>query len=188
METGMEKVSFAHMKHGTAEDYRIIGEASAQLGGALADDLLELLQQTERAEMGFKVSRLEHSLQSATHAFRDEQDEETVVSALLHDVGDTIAPYNHDRVAAEILRPYVSERSYWVVRHHGLFQTYYYNHHFNRNRNERDRHRGHPHFQACVDFCEKYDQNAFDPDFDTMPLSAFEPMVRRLFTKSPDWP
>ena len=150
----MEKVSFAHMAEGTADDYRIIAEASGKVADHLADDLLDLLQQTERADMGFQVTRLERSLQTATHAFRDGQDEEMVVAALLHDVGDTIAPFNHDQVAADILRPYVSDRTYWVVRHHGLFQTYYYNHHFGRDRNERDQYRDHPHFQACVDFCE----------------------------------
>jgi predicted HD phosphohydrolase len=181
----VKQVSFVHMKDGTADDYRIIGEAMKQANEPLADDVLALLQQNERIDLGYKVTRLEHSLQAATHAFRDGQSEEMVVGALLHDVGDTLAPFNHAQLAASILRPYVSERTWWVVLHHGLFQTYYYNHHFGRDRNERDRFKGHPHYQACVDFCEKYDQNAFDPDFDTMPMSAFEPMVRRLFAKPP---
>ena len=129
----MEKVSFAHMADGTAQDHRIISEATAKMSAPLADDLLDLLQRNERVDMGFQVTRLEHSLQSATHAYRDGQDEEMVVAALLHDVGDTIAPFNHDQVAADILRPYVSDRTCWVVRHHGLFQTYYYNHHYDRD-------------------------------------------------------
>ena len=183
----MKQVSFVHMKDGTAEDYRIIGEAMKEANKPLADDVLGLLQENERIDLGYKVTRLEHSLQAATHAFRDNQSEEMVVAALLHDVGDTLAPFNHAQIAAGILRPYVSERTYWVVLHHGLFQTYYYNHHFGLDRNERDRFKGHPHYQACVDFCEKYDQNAFDPNFDTMPMSAFEPMVRRLFEKPPSF-
>ena len=89
------------------------------------------------------------------------------------------------RAAAAILKPYVGERTFWVVKHHGLFQTWYYNHHFGRDRNLRDRYRGHPHYQACVDFCQKYDQVAFDPDFEAMPLEAFEPMVRRIFARRP---
>jgi predicted HD phosphohydrolase len=183
----MQKVSFVHMADGTAEDYRIIGEAMKQANEPLADDVLTLLQENERIDLGYKVTRFEHSLQAATHAYRDGQDEEMVVAALLHDVGDTLAPFNHAQVAAGILRPYVSARTYWVVLHHGFFQTYYYNHHFGRDRNARDHYKGHPHYQACVDFCAKYDQNAFDPDFDTMPLEAFEPMVHRIFARTPNF-
>ncbi len=181
----MDKVSFAHMADGTAEDYRIMGEAIARAHGHLADELLALLQRTETVDMGLRVNRLEHALQAATHAFRDEQDEETVVAALLHDIADTVSPYNHAEAAAAILKPYVGERTYWVVKHHGLFQTWYYNHHLGRDRNLRDRYRGHPHYQACADFCQKYDQVAFDPDFEAMPLEAFEPMVRRIFARRP---
>ncbi|MEM7122416.1 MAG: peptidase [Pseudomonadota bacterium] len=183
----MKKVSFSHMADGTAEDYRIIAEATAKSSGPVADDLLALLQVNERVDFGFNVTRLEHALQSATHAFQDNQDEDMVVAALMHDIADTIAPFNHAETAAAILRPYVSERAAWVVEHHGLFQTYYYNHFFGRDRNVRDRLRGHPHFQACVDFCEKYDQNAFDPNFESMPIEAFEPMVRRVFARTPDF-
>jgi len=183
----MKKVSFVHMADGTAEDYRIIGEAMKEANKPLADDVLALLQENERIDLGYQVTRLEHSLQAATHAFRDNQSEEMVVAALLHDVGDTLAPFNHAQVAAAILRPYVSAQTHWVVLHHGHFQTYYYNHHFGRDRNARDAFQGHPHYQACVDFCAKYDQNAFDPAFDTMPLSAFEPMVHRLFAKPPSF-
>ena len=122
----MKKVSFVHMADGTAEDYQLIAEAMESAHNPLADDLLELLQKNEGHDIGYQVSRLEHSLQSATHAFRDDQDEEMVVAALLHDIADTIAPYNHADVAAGILRPYVSDRTHWVVKYHGLFQTYYY--------------------------------------------------------------
>jgi predicted HD phosphohydrolase len=181
-----QKVKFIHMADGTAEDYRIIAAGIHRAADHLADDVLALLQATEANDMGYQVDRLEHSLQSATLAFRDGRDEETVISALLHDVGDTLAPWNHAEVAAAILKPYVSETTHWIVAKHALFQTYYYNHHFGRDRNARDRYRGHPHYQACADFCEKYDQNAFDPNFDTMPLSAFEPMVRRLFERAPN--
>ena len=134
----MKRVSFIHMADGTAEDYRIIGEAMKQANEPVADDVLALLQENERIDLGYQVTRFEHSLQAATHAFRDGQDEEMVVAALLHDVGDTLSPFNHAQVAAGILRPYVSERTYWVVLHHGFFQTYYYNHHFGRDRNARD--------------------------------------------------
>ncbi len=134
---------------------------------------------------GEPVDRLVHSLQTATRAHRDGRDEEYVVAALLHDIGDILSTLNHSEYAAAILKPYVRPHVYWTVRHHGLFQGYYYFHHFGQDRNARDRHQGHPAFEMCVDFCEKYDQASFDPDYDTMPLSAFEPMVQRLFAREP---
>lgn len=182
----MDKVSFIHMADGTADDYRIIASRMHRVDDHLADELLRLLQANETVDLGYQVDRLAHSLQSATLAYRDGADEEMIVAALLHDVGDTLAPWNHADVAAGILKPYVSERTHWIVAKHGLFQTYYYNHHFGRDRNARDRFQGHPHFEATRAFCEKYDQNAFDPGFDTMPVVAFEPMVRRLFDRAPN--
>ena len=131
--------------------------------------------------MGYQVDRYTHSLQSATRAERDGADEETIVCALLHDIGDVLAPNNHSEVAAEILRPYVSERNYWIVRHHGLFQGYYYFQHINKDRNVRDRYKDHSHYQACIDFCQKWDQCSFDPNYDTLPLEHFEPMLKRVF-------
>ena len=183
----MERVGFAHMAQGTADDYRIMDAAVVRAHSLLADELLAMLKRAETIDMGLRVSRLEHALQAATHAHRDDRDEETVVAALLHDIADGISPYNHAEVAAGILRPYVSERTFWVVKHHGLFQTWYYNHHHGRDRNLRDRYRGHPHYRACVDFCARYDQVSFDPNFEAMPLEAFEPMVRRLFAKPPSF-
>ena len=112
-------------------------------------------------------------------------DEETVVVALLHDIGDNLAPENHGEFAASVLRPYISEANYWLVKQHPVFQGYYYYHHVGRDRDERERFRGHPHFEKTQHFCEKWDQMSFDPDYDTMPLSAFEPMVHRLFGKKP---
>jgi predicted HD phosphohydrolase len=182
----VERVSFIRMKDGTAEDYRLIGRTFAAAELPLADEVLEQFAKTDLVDIGMRVDRREHALQSATRAFRAGESEEMVVACLLHDIGDTLAPYNHPELAAAILRPYVSERVCWVVAHHGLFQTHYYNHHFGRDPNARDVYRGHPHYQACVDFCENYDQNCFDPAYDSMPLEAFEPMVRRLFARVPD--
>jgi predicted HD phosphohydrolase len=107
------------------------------------------------------------------------------VAALLHDIGDTFATMNHAEYAAAILKPYVRPHVHWMIHQHGLFQGYYYFHHFGLDRNARDQYRGHPAFQLCLDFCDKYDQMAFDPVYDTMPLEAFEPMVRRLFAREP---
>ena len=131
------------------------------------------------------MDRLEHSLQSATRAYRDGADEEMVVAALLHDIGDLLSPYNHSEMAAAVLRPYVSEKTHWIVRHHGLFQSYYYAHHTGGDRNARDAYRDHPWYQDTVDFCHKWDQSSFDPDYESLPLEFFEPMVRRIFAREP---
>jgi predicted HD phosphohydrolase len=122
-------------------------------------------------------------LQSATRAHRDDAGEEMVVAALLHDIGDTIAPYNHSQLAAAMLKPYVSPQVHWIIKHHGVFQGYYFNHHLGGDRNARDRFRGHPWYEDCVYFCHTYDQNSFDPDYDTLPITFFEPMVERIFAE-----
>ena len=128
---------------------------------------------------GFPIDRLQHSLQTATRAHRDGRDEEYVVMALLHDIGDTLGSFNHPDVAAAILKPFVSEQNHWIAGNHGAFQGYYYFHHLGMDRNMRERFRDNPHFDACAEFCEKYDQAAFDPDYPSEPLDFFEPMVRR---------
>ena len=133
-------------------------------------------------KLGYQVDRYTHSLQSATRAESDGADEETVVCALLHDLGDVIAPDNHSEVIASILRPYISEKNHWVLKHHGLFQGYYYFHHMGGDRNARERYKDHPFYQDCVDFCEKWDQTSFDPDYPTLPLEYFKPMVRKVLT------
>ena len=133
-------------------------------------------------KIGYQVDRYTHSLQSATRAESDGADEETVVCALLHDLGDVIAPDNHSEVIASILRPYISVKNHWVLKHHGLFQGYYYFHHIGGDRNARERYKDHPFYQDCVDFCEKWDQTSFDPDYPTLPLEYSEPMVRKVLT------
>ena len=134
--------------------------------------------------MVIRLTDITHSLQSATRADSDGADEETVVCALLHDLGDVIAPDNHSEVIASILKPYISEKNHWVLKHHGLFQGYYYFHYIGGDRNTRERYKDHPFYQDCVDFCEKWDQTSFDPDYPTQPLEYFEPMVRKVL-KSP---
>ena len=183
----METVSFTRMDQGTKEDYALTGRLMREHNEAhLADNLLETLTKMSGPTLGYKIDRYQHSLQSATRAERDGADEETIVCALLHDIGDIIAPENHSQVAAAILRPYVREENYWVILHHGLFQGYYYYHHVGLDPNGRDRFKDNPHYGACVNFCENWDQVSFDPDYDTLPLEHFEPMVRRLFSKSPN--
>jgi predicted HD phosphohydrolase len=137
------------------------------------------------SEIRVKVTRLEHGLQSATRAQRDGADLDWVVATLLHDVGDGLAPQNHDRFAAEILRPFVREEVTWVIRHHGIFQTYYFAHHYGWDRNRREAYRDSPYYQSCVDFCERWDQTSFDPDYGSEPLDSFAPLVREVFARTP---
>jgi len=174
-----ETVGFTRMEDGTAEDYALLGRIEDEEMRGFADRVLGWLLTMEDSA-GYPISRLEHCLQAATRAERAGEDEETVVCTLLHDIGDHLAPANHSEVAAAVLRPYVSEKNYWVVKHHGLFQGFYYFHHLGQDPNARDRWREHPYYQATVNFCASYDQNSFDPDYDSETLSHFEPMVRRV--------
>lgn len=150
---------------------RVCAPAHALLGWLRAMD----------THTGYRISRLEHSLQTATRAHRAGEDEQTVVCALVHDVGDLLAPANHSEVAAAVVRPYVSDRNYWIMKHHGLFQGAHWFHHVGADPDARDRYLGHPWYQACVDFCANYDQNSFDPDYPTEPLEFFTPMIHRVF-------
>ncbi len=182
----METISFTRMEDGTREEYAFLGKLwDEHIHGRLADNVLGLLKQLDGPRLGYKIDRFQHSLQSATRAERDGADEETVVCALLHDMGDSLAPENHSEFTAAILRPYVGDKNHWIIKHHGIFQGYYFWHHIGRDQDARERYRGHEHFQACADFCERWDQNCFDPDYDTLPLDHFEPMVHRLFARKP---
>ena len=183
----METVSFTRMDQGTAEDYALVMRlAEEHKREHLADQVLGTLRLMAGPMLGYRIDRYQHSLQSATRAMRDGAEEEMVVAALLHDIGDVIAPDNHSALAAAVLRPYVSEATHWTVLHHGLLQGYYFFHHIGQDREARERYRGHPQFEACADFCERWDQTSFDPDYDTLPLAAFEPMVRRLLAREPN--
>lgn len=180
-----DTISFTRMADGTYEEYQLLERRYESVVRRAPDEVLAMLMRLGGDKIGYRVDRLEHSLQTATRAFRDGADEETVVCALLHDIGDTLAPENHAQLAAAVLRPFVSAENYWVVKHHAVFQGYYYYHHIGLDRDARERYRSHPLFERTAAFCEKWDQCSFDPDFDTMPLSAFEPMVRRLFAQKP---
>ena len=177
----MKLVSFTRMADGSAEEHAFLTPLYEKCRNGVSDRLLELLKAMKGDKLGYQVDRYTHSLQSATRAESDGADEETVVCALLHDLGDVIAPDNHSEVIASILRPYISEKNHWVLKHHGLFQGYYYFHHIGGDRNARERYKDHPFYQDCVDFCEKWDQTSFDPDYPTLPLEYFEPMVRKVF-------
>lgn len=177
------RASFTAMQDGTPEDYKIISQSSAGFSKKLPDRVLTHLKLLDGDFGGFAIDRLSHSLQSATLAHRAGRDEEYVVCALLHDIGDTLACYNHADLAAAMLQPFVSEANHWMVANHGIFQGYYFFHHLGLDRDMREQHRGNPHFEHCAQFCHLFDQNAFDPNYDTMPLEAFEPMVHRVMAK-----
>lgn len=181
-----QTVSFIHMADGTREDYHMMREISAADPVPVADNILGLLKDLKGHAGGFKIDRYQHSLQTATRAFKDGADEEMVFIALLHDIGDNHAPANHSAFAAAVLRPYISEDNQWLVLHHGVFQGYYYFHHFDRDRDSRDQFRGHPMFEKTANFCERWDQTSFDPDYETMAFADFEPMVRRIIAQPAD--
>jgi predicted HD phosphohydrolase len=175
--------TFTQMKDGTREDYQIIAKRNFQFFQGLPDRVLRHMELLAGDTAGYAVDRLTHSLQSATRAHRDGRDEEYVVCALIHDIGDTLASVNHSDLAAVILEPFVSEQNLWIVKHHGIFQGYYFFHHLGLDRNMRERFRDHEHFVACAEFCARFDQNCFDADYDTLPLEDFEPMLRRVFAQ-----
>tara|TARA_B100001029_G_C14933375_1_gene378977 strand:+ start:32 stop:589 length:558 start_codon:yes stop_codon:yes gene_type:complete len=181
----MKKVSFTEMKNGTKEDYLLLEKNEKNYADQTADRILNFMSTLTTTLEGYQVSRLEHSLQSATRAFNAGESDEMVVAALLHDIGDEFAPMNHSEYAASILKPYVSEKTHWIVQKHGEFQTYYYAHHLGGDRYKRDKYKNHKYFKACLDFCEKYDQNSFDPNFKSFPLEYFKPFVKKIFSRKP---
>jgi predicted HD phosphohydrolase len=182
-DTELTSTTFRSLKEATAADWRYIAGALTSYAADLPSRVLGHLRLLEGDSGGFPINRLQHSLQTATLAHRDGRDEEYVVMALLHDIGDILCTYNHADMAAAILKPFISEENLWIVAHHNFFQGYYFFHHLGMDRDVRDQYRGHPCFQATADFVEKYDQAAFDQHYDTAPLSFFEPMVQRVMAE-----
>jgi len=176
-------VSFYRMEDGTRQDYELLDRCEREYVRALPDRILTALRKLDQTLQGYQVTRLGHSLQTATRALRDGADDELIVAALIHDVGDDLSPYNHAEIAAGIIRPYVRREVTWIVEQHGLFQTYYYAHHYGRDRHGREQFRDHPWYQACKDFCANWDQCSFDPGYPSEPLSTFEPRVREIFSR-----
>lgn len=177
-------VSFTAMADGTAADYELLERYERRYAAGLADRLLDSLDALSGSLGGYQISRLEHSLQSATRARLDGASTDWVVAALLHDIGDELAPYNHSELAASIIQPYVREEIHWVVLHHGVFQSYYYAHHLGGDRNARDRYRDHRWAGLCEEFCARWDQTSFDPDFPIHPLDSFTDDVREVFGRT----
>ncbi|MDQ1193848.1 putative HD phosphohydrolase [Brevundimonas vesicularis] len=176
------RATFNAMENAKLEDWQIIAAAHGPYQDDLANRVLSHLRLLEGDHGGFPIDRFQHSLQTATRAYGDGRDEDYVVCALLHDIGDTLASANHPDLAAAILKPYVSEDLHWMVTNHGIFQGYYFFEHLGLDRNMREAFRGHPNFEMTAEFCALYDQAAFDPHYDTLPLTVFEPMVQRVFS------
>jgi predicted HD phosphohydrolase len=180
-----EHVGFTQMKDGTAEDYAFLTEHEVEYTRGTADRLLNALVELDAGLSGYQITRLGHSLQSATRALRDGADEDWIVSALLHDIGDIYAPYNHDEYAATILRPFVREQCAWVVEKHGDFQLIYYGQHVGANPHKRDAYADYRYFDDCAEFCERWDQSSFDPGYNTLPITHFADRVREVFARTP---
>lgn len=181
----MEKVRFTQMKDGTREEYEFLTAHEIDHTKHTASRLLKALVDLDESLSGYQITRLGHSVQSATRAWRDGADTDWVVSALLHDIGDIYAPYNHDEYAATILRPFVREQCAWCVQTHGDFQMVYYGHHVGGDPHKRDKYRDNAYFDDCAEFCERWDQASFDPDYDDLPLEFFAPMVEEVFARTP---
>ena len=181
----MEKVKFTQMKDGTKDDYLLLDKHEKKYIEGTADRIIKFMSGLNDTLEGYKITRLEHSLQTATRALNDKASDEMVVAALLHDIGDELAPLNHSEYAAAVLKPYVSEKTRWIVEKHGEFQMYYYVHHLGGNRNQREKYKGHKYYQETLDFCEKWDQKSFDPNFKSLTLKSFEPLIKKIFSRKP---
>lgn len=192
---GKQVVSYTRMDEGTVEDYALQSELAKPFRAGTADRVLADLERLHDTFPGTRIDRYWHSVQTATRAYHAGECEEVVVAALLHDIGDALAPDNHGPFAAELLHPYISENVYWMIWHHQVFQGYYYWDKTGKDPNSRDKYKDHPAYDMTVRFCGDYDQTAFDPDYENLPVSFFEPMVRRLFAREPwgkhnesEWP
>ena len=181
----MKTVKFTEMKNGSKEDYELLEKFEKNFERQTADRIINYLSKQTTTLEGYKITRLEHSLQAATRAYKNKESDEMIVATLLHDIGDDLAPMNHSQYAASILRPYVSGRTYWIILHHGLFQTYYSAHHLGGDRNARDKFKDHEYYEATINFCENYDQASFDPNYKSMTLDEFYPMVEKIFSRKP---
>ena len=181
----MSSVKFNKMKDGSKEDYLLLDKYEQEYINLTASRILNFMSGLNTTLEGYKITRLEHSLQTATRAFKNKASEEMIVAALLHDIGDELAPLNHAEYAASILKPYVSEKTCWIVEKHGEFQMYYYAHHIGKDRNLRDIYKNHKYYNDTLKFCENWDQASFDPNFKSLSLKDFEPIVRKVFSRKP---
>jgi predicted HD phosphohydrolase len=181
----MGTVKFTEMKHGSKDDYLLLDKYEQEYINGTANRIIRFLSGLNSTLEGYKITRLEHSLQTATRALNDKASEEMIVAALLHDIGDELAPLNHSEYAASVLKPFVSEKTHWIIEKHGEFQMYYYAHQLGGNRNQRDKYKDHKYYEDALNFCEKWDQASFDPDFKSQKLKYFEPLIINIFSRKP---
>lgn len=177
------RANFTRMQDSTQPDWQIIVGEFMPFAKALPDRVLAHLRLLDGDYGGFPVDRYTHSLQTATRALRDGRDDEYVVCALLHDIGDTLGAFNHPDIAAAILKPFVSEANFWMVQNHGVFQGYNFFHHLGMDRHMRDAFKGHAHYARTEEFVALYDDPSFDARAETLPLGEFEPLVRRVMAQ-----
>ncbi len=180
--------SFKLMSESTQGDWNTIMGEQLKFMAGLSGRILEHMKLLDADYGGFAVDRLQHCLQTAELAAADGQDEEYVVCALLHDIGDTLGSTNHADVGAAILMPFVSEENHWMVKHHGIFQGYNFFHFIGMDRNMRDQFKGSPYYERTEEFIEKYDNRAFDCEKPRLTLDTFAPMVERVFAKPKNSP
>ena len=178
-----QRAQFHHMKEGTQDDWKIIGAEFSEFRSTVVHRIKEHLLLLKGDFGGFPIDRLTHCLQTATLAYQDGKDEEYVVCALLHDIGDTLGTYDHGGLAAAILKPFVSEANHWMLQNHPVFQGYYYFDHLGGNKDARDKFADHPHYEHTREFVERYDMPAFDSEYNSLTLEDFAPMVRRVMSK-----
>ncbi|HOT81469.1 MAG TPA: HD domain-containing protein [Microthrixaceae bacterium] len=179
-DTAPQRATFHSMDQGTQEDWNLIATEAIHNFVGLPERLMAHLRLLDGDFGGFAVDRLTHSLQTAARAERAGRDDEYVMCALIHDIGDTLGPANHADIGAAILKPFISEQNHWMMEQHGIFQGYYFFHFLGADRNLRDQFEGHEWFDYCAEFCHEYDQAAFDPAYDTPPLEHYEPLIRSI--------
>lgn len=177
------KTQFKSFTESTQEDWAIIAGEQMKFMSELPSRVLQHLQLLKGDCGGFPVDRFQHCLQTAELAAEAGEDDEYVVCALLHDIGDTLGAYNHADVSAAILQPFVSEANHWMVKHHGIFQGYNFFHHLGMDRNMRDNYRDSEHFERTARFIAKYDNPAFDHSKPALSLELFEPLVRKVLAE-----
>ena len=181
-----QRSTYTSMETSTAEDWATFTVRRPARRALLPGRLTDMLKQLKSIDDGAPIDPFVHSLQAATLAYEDDADDETVFMALFHDIGQFASEDNHSQVAAAVLKPYISERGHWIVKHHGIFQGYYYFHHVNQNRNARDAYRDNPNYEACIEWCDKYDQRAFRTDYLSKPIEFFEPLIERVMLSGGD--
>ena len=179
------RATFTSFQESTQEEWANIMVCIQDTQAMVAGRVIEQLKYLEADHGGFPVNRLEHCLQTATRAEKDGRDEEYILCALLHDIGDNLAPFNHPDIAAGIVKPFVSEKNYWMTKHHGIFQGYYFWHYIGQDKNARDAYRDSPYFDYTAEFCELYDSVAFDPEYKSFDLAHYEPLIRDTFKPKP---